>query len=320
MGNDELKRLVVRSYQAIFVVLTIVVQGCTAGESSVNQDLRNMAQQAGIQIAAVSNRRLEIVNYERGQPDYVMEFGPLIGPTRASPDGRYVGGILNNYEVGATTGRDKVVVIDTHGTVVWQAPGVWSWCVALSSDVQKAAFQGDAGLFYALRQSAEASVKLWPAEAARTPEERGCSLAWSPDADRITYASGGKVLIYDFRSSKSTVFADGTYPTWSPDGNWIAFRRPDGTAVVRSPDTGMEKIVAGGDKILGSLRWSPDSGYLLYRVRSYRFTNVWAAVTTLSGSWTSRLRVYRLRDGASTTIVPALPSNSGEHFGWLKTR
>jgi Tol biopolymer transport system component len=46
---------------------------------------------------------------------------------------------------------------------------------------------------------------------------------WSPEGKEIVYATDGHVTIQKLGESKATTVAVGTDPTWSPDGNWIAY-------------------------------------------------------------------------------------------------
>jgi len=50
------------------------------------------------------------------------------------------------------------------------------------------------------------------------------SECWSPDGKRLVYRMDGGVRLYELDNDRSDAIAKGTDPTWSPDGNWIAFR------------------------------------------------------------------------------------------------
>jgi WD40 repeat protein len=50
------------------------------------------------------------------------------------------------------------------------------------------------------------------------------SQCWSPDGKRLVYQMDDAVRLYQLDDDRSDAIAKGTDPTWSPDGNWIAFR------------------------------------------------------------------------------------------------
>jgi Tol biopolymer transport system component len=100
-------------------------------------------------------------------------------------------------------------------------------------------------------------------------------LSWAPDGAELAFLSDGPggVGIYtmDAEGSGFTYLADGTQPTWSPDGSMIAFRRSHLSEqwwqwhlVVISADGTGEHIIASdlGDQGTPSwttISWSPDS-------------------------------------------------------------
>jgi hypothetical protein len=49
------------------------------------------------------------------------------------------------------------------------------------------------------------------------------SQCWSPDDKQIVFENGGSIQIYDSTSDKIRDLVKGTKPTWSSDGEWIAF-------------------------------------------------------------------------------------------------
>jgi Tol biopolymer transport system component len=90
------------------------------------------------------------------------------------------------------------------------------------------------------------------------------SIGWSIDGESIVYDSSNRVFLYHMETNSSSFFAYGSYPTWSPDGMWIAYQRPGGTAALVSPDGAHSKTILDKVRIAAGLRWSPDNRYLLF--------------------------------------------------------
>jgi Tol biopolymer transport system component len=101
--------------------------------------------------------------------------------------------------------------------------------------------------------------------------------AFSPDGSRIAFASAraGTLDIYvmnadgsDTRRLTSTPANDGQ-PTWSPDGQQIAFQRDDGDHiyVMRSDGTGARRLT---DELAPETEpaWSPDGAWIAYSRRA----------------------------------------------------
>lgn len=95
---------------------------------------------------------------------------------------------------------------------------------------------------------------------AKTPQSAG----WSRDGQTIVYDLGGHILLYHLGTNTSSPLVDGSRPTWSPSGMWIAYRSSDGTAALITPDGSSRRHILDKVKLGWGLRWSPDSRYLLY--------------------------------------------------------
>jgi Tol biopolymer transport system component len=120
------------------------------------------------------------------------------------------------------------------------------------------------------------------------------SQCWSPDDKQIVYEIDGNVRIYDTVKLVSTVLVKGTDPTWSPDGNWIAFRDNDTYSAVRADGTNRKKLFHKKGAESG-LYWSPDSRIVAY--------------VSLAGIMeggiieSNRLRFRRLKDDSEDTVA-----------------
>jgi dipeptidyl aminopeptidase/acylaminoacyl peptidase len=109
-------------------------------------------------------------------------------------------------------------------------------------------------------------------------------VTWSPDGHRVAYAypvgrpvpdidvTDYEVRIMDIRNQQERRLVMGSDPSWSPSGEWIAYRDGrDGIAMVRPDGTGMTALVRlrrrfpwfGKRSFMYSPVWSRDSSELL---------------------------------------------------------
>ncbi|MGH9315152.1 MAG: S41 family peptidase, partial [Vicinamibacterales bacterium] len=106
------------------------------------------------------------------------------------------------------------------------------------------------------------------------------SMSWSLDSKSIAFASSDATLRrYDVETKKTTTLATSKYgnigaPVWSPDGQWIAYTRPDqvrtGDVYLVASAGGEERLVTFDSYADSNPRFSPD-GRKLYFVRSDGF-------------------------------------------------
>ncbi len=100
------------------------------------------------------------------------------------------------------------------------------------------------------------------------------SIGWSKDGRTIVYDLGGRILLYQLDTDTSAALIEGIRPVWSPDGQWIAYRRADGGAALVHPDGSSQRNILDHEQLGWGLRWSPDSRYLLYSGFSIRVLEV----------------------------------------------
>ena len=123
------------------------------------------------------------------------------------------------------------------------------------------------------------------------------SQCWSPDDSQIVYAANEEVRVYDLKTRESRTVARGSFATWSPDGQRIAFKR-DAAYFTVSAAGADEKMLFKAKQGLSELWWSPDSRMVAYISEggTFRETLKYIDVGLI------QIRVRRLADGAEDWV------------------
>ena len=109
------------------------------------------------------------------------------------------------------------------------------------------------------------------------------SFGWSSSGNELVYDEDKKIYIYSLPTGSRRLLVEGTSPTWSPKGDWIAYRDMNGRASLTSPDRSKTKELLSGSVIRRGLRWSPDGRYLLFaNARTYNIQIVNLATNEIS--------------------------------------
>lgn len=180
----------------------------------------------------------------------------------------------------------------------------WPYFVCWSNDNSKLTVLGDGNL-QVLDPVSGLILESGPSATDLT------SQCMSPDDRRLVYELNDEILVYDFEQHKSRRLAHGTGATWSPAGEWIAFRSNDTYYGVRPSGEG-QKVLFKCEKdlpnLLSPLWWSPDSRVVAYvgPLRQGEGLPLYAL----------RLRVRRLEDDSEdwvAEIIGATPPG----FQWI---
>jgi WD40 repeat protein len=201
----------------------------------------------------------------------------------------------------------------------WKAGGAWNsiQSIALSPDRKRIALEGVDRALYVLMDSYQVIEIPDSVRPKRTP---GIfySIDWSPDSRSIVFARNDKIQSYDVDTRQTRVIASGTNPTWAPNGRGIAYRAIDGIPMLLAPLSGTSRAIFTGRKIVGSIRWSPDSDYVLYTMESSGLVNRVQSAWSLFAPYPFRLMIHRLRDGVEIIGRSAIPMGEANQQFWIK--
>jgi hypothetical protein len=139
---------------------------------------------------------------------------------------------------------------------------------------------------------------------------------WSPDGKQLVYSvvdwsaearQRGTVFVFDVRTKKSRELGRGAYPSWSPDGRWIALLDSGEYDIVRPTGADRQVLFRAKHAEMGLL-WSPDSKFVAYPLRYFP--------AFVSGYYL-RIRVRRLADNSDDWVVKGLDGEETANMRWF---
>ncbi len=135
---------------------------------------------------------------------------------------------------------------------------------------------------------------------------------WSPDAGALVYEKERQVYVFDVAANSRRLLATGSDPTWSPEGDRIAFRGPHGEASLVTVDGAPLSWPLGKHLPISPIQWSPDGKFVSFSEA------IPGTFKIPYFSAFSRLVVARVEDGSVITVREFGTEPVGEQsFSWI---
>jgi hypothetical protein len=322
MSTNRASRPFAIKFRPARALIAVVVFGLSGrlvlspAQGDLGRELHELSSLKGFALARSPGSGLTILPF--GGKDVQRPLGTLrFLIAHFSPEGKRLVGY---------TGTD-LVVTDSSGTVLWRVGGATMIrTLALSQDSHRVAFIGvdhatmTAGIFWVEEGSNDLRRVHQFGQYPSLPRAGGSqvdemlsespSVGWSEGSKEIVFSTAHKVQIFDTVSSAERMIADGDYPSWSPDGEWIAYRSLNGRASLIHPNGAGERQLGKRRKIMSMIHWSPDSQFVFV-------DEDWGSVAPQVGCVTNtRFVVYRLHDGASLPVYDPCGIRDA-FFGWI---
>lgn len=98
----------------------------------------------------------------------------------------------------------------------------------------------------------------------------------------------------------------------SPDGKWLTFRTRENMFVLVDAAGSVQRTLFAGDTTLSPPRWSPDSEYLMYIEKSWKWETTGCRVADGKD-----VMVYRVRDGQFGRVFQVCKGYPYTNLFWL---
>jgi hypothetical protein len=325
----------VLTVQFIFVLLVLTVEGfaqtlsLVKAPGSLRDELTHMSAETGISVAMFDHGKLTtslMGSPKNGWND--VEIPGAIGHSWSyegmlSPDGTLAAfpywevapcPSWKNCDVEASR-HYFLAVAHTDGSGVRKYPGI-----VLPSEMCWTRDNSKVAMVAHLENSPQPQLvvlDLDTGKADRVADGKKVAVTpqcWSPDGKQLVYFDGEKDserpgtirildtatretrdLFHDNSKCPKNKFCVSPYPTWSPDGEWIAYYQEKTYWAVHPSGERRKKLFRRGGA-LSPLQWSPDGRYALY-ADCCAFRDTFRCMCEIG-----RIRVRRLADNADVEI------------------
>jgi len=245
---------------SIFVVLGVSAQAIP--RESVRTELAQLEKQKGLTLTSYYDG-LQVVSFKNHRKYHGKKLVPMEGGASAiSRDGTEIALELVRWEKER---RESLAIVRWDGNDPREYPGIVALDACWSHDQSKLA------MTVFIKPNANLGILDLGSKQMHTFEPRGqidqrshfTSQCWSQDDRRVVYETEGNVQVYEIGDQNWRILAKGTQPTWSPDGNWIAYRDGDSYYAIRPAGEDKKKLFHKTRAVSG-LYWSPDSRFVAY--------------------------------------------------------
>jgi WD40 repeat protein len=279
-----------------------------AKDDTVLAELIGLQVRDGLTIASYGPRGLGIVDFKKRKALLGKPFPNHRGfQGTVGNDGVQVAFALRSLSLSSplTLGVMKTDNSDLREFPSVRNPGEMCWSNDMSRIAMGTVNTRNSALRLTVLNIATESVRELSSDIGRLTAQ-----CWSPDGKEIVFESEGKVIVQNVEDGERKTLGVGRAPTWSGDGNWIAFfdEHDHNYYVVRRSGEGKKKLFHHGRAVAG-LYWSPDSRIVAYVIE----------IGGLVSLESYKLEVRRLEDGSEDWVEDA-DLGCCESLQWITNR
>jgi hypothetical protein len=287
-----------------WIVLALATAVLPSSGESVRQELIRRQAQTGLSLASLGSGLNVDLFHKRTLVQVPISTGLAFVRGTISRDGTEI--ILSRLRASAS---DSLELLQTDGSDTRELP--FTYAGTMLTPVQSLCWSYDKSRLAVAVYRGSPDVKLEILNLGSGVDQTVApsvkeltSQCWSPDDKKIVYEAGDGVRIYEVGNDKSStpLAPGGKEPTWSPDGNWIAFREGDTFYEIRPDGRDKRKLFHRRD-VYTPLWWSPDSRFVAY-----------IATVPFAIDDFYRLRIRRLEDNSDDWVAEGQISGD---YQWL---
>jgi len=277
----------------LLLVISLPVLAVPQTKESVRAELIRLQKQTGLTLASFGFGLHVALFDKRTLVQIPISTGPAIMTGTISRDGTEI--IVSRLRASAS---DSLELLRTDGSDSRKLP--LTYAGAMVSPVQSLCWSYDKSRLAVgiHRGSPELKLEILNLgsgvdQTVAPSVKEQISQCWSSDDKNIVYEAGDGVRIYEVGGDKSSTLLapGGKDPTWSPDGNWIAFRDGNTFYEIRPDGQDKRKLLHRRD-VYSPLWWSPDSRFVAY-----------IALARFAIDDVYELRVRRLEDNSDDWVA-----------------